>query len=537
MNKLLLQVVFILLFTASMGKLVAQNQSFINYQASLKGSDNKPVTDQNVTVTVSLYKDMNPNDSNVVYIETHKDISIKNGLINLEIGRGSKSPFAPTFASIKWNIEKPYYVRVDYPELRISGQLKQLGSVPYALTAGSSEWKNRGDTISYSLKRIGIGTDFPEQPLTIAGNTSGVNIAAQLGIQTLLNPNSRLYMGYHPTKNYGSIQALTEGVTYRNLILNAEGGNVGIGVNNPLDKLHIQGSLRQSVGNDFVYHLFSNQNRTKYFELSPEGDFYLYDKNSQFYNMIFRVNGDANIGNAMTLVKANGNVGIGTSNPDRRLHINDGDLKITNNGKSGTIEIATNFQAINRRNPDGIMYYEIAGQEYHMFGGDIIGDASIRNVGTDQYKWNNIYASGTTKTGVLEITGGGDITEKAKNTEGVQAGEVVVIDPTQPNQVKRSQKAYDKTVVGVVSGAGGIKHGMQLAQEGMLDGNTNFAIAGRVYVKVTGKVKVGDLLTTSDKAGYAMAVKSMKKAFGSTIGKALSEPNAEGLVLMLVMMR
>ena len=78
---------------------------------------------------------------------------------------------------------------------------------------------------------------------------------------------------------------------------------------------------------------------------------------------------------------------------------------------------------------------------------------------------------------------------------------------------------------------------MQLAQEGVLDGNTNFAIAGRVYVKVTGKVKIGDLLTTSDKAGCAMTAKNTRKSMGAIIGKALSTPNAEGLVLMLVMMR
>ena len=100
-----------------------------------------------------------------------------------------------------------------------------------------------------------------------------------------------------------------------------------------------------------------------------------------------------------------------------------------------------------------------------------------------------------------------------------------------------SQKAYDRTVLGVVSGAGPISHGVELSQAGVLDGNTPFAIAGRVYVKVIGKVEIGDLLTTSDKAGYAMKAKYGKKAFGAVIGKALTVPNSEGLVLMLVMMR
>ena len=101
----------------------------------------------------------------------------------------------------------------------------------------------------------------------------------------------------------------------------------------------------------------------------------------------------------------------------------------------------------------------------------------------------------------------------------------------------RSTKAYDRTVLGVVSGAGGVSAGMELQQEGLLEGNTSFAIAGRVYVKVTGKVQPGDLLTSSNVPGHAMKSKNRKKERGAVIGKALSFPNEEGLVLMLVQTR
>jgi len=132
---------------------------------------------------------------------------------------------------------------------------------------------------------------------------------------------------------------------------------------------------------------------------------------------------------------------------------------------------------------------------------------------------------------------GCDIIENTNSTETLYPGEVIVIDPTRPNHVLRSNKAYDYMTIGVISGAGGVTHGMMLSQEGVLDGNVSFAIAGRVKVKITGKVQPGDLLTTSDLPGHAMVAKNRRKRDGAVMGKALSAPDSEGLVLMLVMMQ
>ena len=135
---------------------------------------------------------------------------------------------------------------------------------------------------------------------------------------------------------------------------------------------------------------------------------------------------------------------------------------------------------------------------------------------------------------VLEVRGA-DLVEKVHSKDDLQPGEVIVIDPSQPNHVKRSYKAYDRNVLGVVSGAGGVTHGMVLSQEGVLDGNVAFAISGRVYVKVVGEVKPGDLLTTSNVPGYAMKAENRKKRDGAVIGKALSVIDKNRNVLMLVL--
>jgi hypothetical protein len=141
--------------------------------------------------------------------------------------------------------------------------------------------------------------------------------------------------------------------------------------------------------------------------------------------------------------------------------------------------------------------------------------------------------NGRIKTKVLEITGA-DIIEKVNSNQPLVPGEVVVWDVSKHNSIIKSMIAYDNLVFGVVSGAGNIPHGIELTAPGILDGNVNVAIAGRVYVKTTGKVKPGDLLTTSNIPGKAMRSSDFFRRSGTIIGKALSTPDENGLVLLLV---
>ena len=145
-------------------------------------------------------------------------------------------------------------------------------------------------------------------------------------------------------------------------------------------------------------------------------------------------------------------------------------------------------------------------------------------------------------TQVLQITGGSDLSEqfdiKAIHDE-VKAGMIVSIDPEKPGQLITSTKAYDKTVAGVVSGAGGVKPGMMMGQVGTAaDGKHAVALTGRVYCWMDadlGAIKPGDLITTSETPGHGMKAKSHRKAQGAVIGKAMSSlDKGKGLVLVLV---
>jgi hypothetical protein len=114
----------------------------------------------------------------------------------------------------------------------------------------------------------------------------------------------------------------------------------------------------------------------------------------------------------------------------------------------------------------------------------------------------------------------------------------MVIDSVKAGQLTVSSRAYDARVAGVVSGAGGVNHGLRLGQKGVLDGDTLVAMTGRVYVKCSaenGAIVPGDLLTTADLPGHAMRATDSTRSFGAVIGKAMSSLDEDtGLVLILV---
>jgi len=147
---------------------------------------------------------------------------------------------------------------------------------------------------------------------------------------------------------------------------------------------------------------------------------------------------------------------------------------------------------------------------------------------------------GVTRTDELQISGGADIAEPfdIKSPETVRPGMVVAIDPENPGKLKVASKAYDRCVAGIVSGAGGVRPGVTMMQEDLLDGGYPVALTGRVYAlcdAAHGPVEPGDLLTTSATPGHAMKVTDYPKSQGTILGKAMTRlEKGTGLVLVLV---
>jgi hypothetical protein len=150
-------------------------------------------------------------------------------------------------------------------------------------------------------------------------------------------------------------------------------------------------------------------------------------------------------------------------------------------------------------------------------------------------------SDGNVSVPTLTIRGGADLAEPFEISPSemeVPEGAVMVIDEENPGHLKMSTRAYDSHVAGVISGANGVNPGIQMQQEGLLDGGKNVALTGRVYVlgdAKNGEINPGDLLTTSDSPGHAMRVTDHSRAQGAIIGKAMSSlQEGKGMVLVLV---
>ena len=142
----------------------------------------------------------------------------------------------------------------------------------------------------------------------------------------------------------------------------------------------------------------------------------------------------------------------------------------------------------------------------------------------------------------LQITGGSDFAENFdifSNDINIIPGMVVSINTQKAGALTLSNTAYDKKVIGIISGANDVRPGMIMGQKGSIaDGEYPVAITGRVYAyatNVNGKIEAGDLLTTSTKAGYLMKATDKEKAFGSIVGKAMTTLDEEsGFVLVVI---
>lgn len=104
--------------------------------------------------------------------------------------------------------------------------------------------------------------------------------------------------------------------------------------------------------------------------------------------------------------------------------------------------------------------------------------------------------------------------------------------------LSESDRAYDKRVAGVISGAGDFKPALILDKRLSDNKRQPVALMGKVFCRVDaqfGRIDVGDLLTTSATPGHAMKAGDPLQAFGCVIGKALQPLVAgKGLIPILV---
>lgn len=160
-----------------------------------------------------------------------------------------------------------------------------------------------GSVVNVVNDNVGIGTTSPIYSFHVAKCDDSDGRSLAIG-NTAVN-GTFLYMGPRGCSGgYNVIQSITsEGVSYGNLVLQPNGGNIGIGTTNPISRLHIVGATHQGTPTSGNTHLPYTDD---WHYLSGNGVIF---RNSAMNREVMRV--DANTGN----------VGIGTTNPGSRLTI------------------------------------------------------------------------------------------------------------------------------------------------------------------------------------------------------------------------
>jgi hypothetical protein len=458
-----------------------------------------------------------------------------------------------------------------------------------------------GDLVLDPLGNVGIDQVNPTQKLDVNGTvkmtgfqlgtstTAGYVLTANAsGVGTWQQAAPGGGIGGSGTANY--IPKFTGPTAIGDSVIYDSGGNVGIGDITPDAKLDVEGALRAGGASEWVQLDNTGANgvgmtmRAQWHPGPPAqyGRADVRNDNGTLRLLTTNTDGDPPNTNGITITTA-GNVGIGiaaatAARLDLLTSATNYGIRAENASPTGTglfamggtdghaadlrgrlrvFHRSTNKEvfragfsdvgggAVNLWNANNVATVEIDADESSTGGrGADIGlynSAGQRTICLDaDYDNTNV---GRVITDVLQITGGSDLSEQfdvsvADRTP--EPGMVVVIDPEQPGQLRVATAAYERTVAGVISGAGGVKPGMLMGQrDSAADGQHPVALTGRVYVwcdASAGAIGPGDLLTTSSTPGHAMRVAEDQAApRGCIIGKAMSTlDSGRGLVLVLI---
>ena len=367
------------------------------------------------------------------------------------------------------------------------------------------------------LHLITPGTLLPEPALKIEGNGGSFHDSALLEFEGI--PGIPGYILGHFASS-GTFNLYSESLNTEILTVEDTTGFVGVGTQDPDVLLSVQGSSDVHVTGGGLLQLGDDASQN----IALDGNEIMARDDGAFARLGLNVDGgDVTFGRQNT----DGRVGVGLIDPAYRFHVE----------TNGPGTYAAHVE--NKSLADGLgMRVRNRGTQTSLVV-DALGGGHLMDGWAGSTRVFRVSNTGRVVTTALEITGGGDLVEAFDSREGgVEAGSVMIIDAQNPGGLTLSSEAYDTKVAGIVSGAGGVDHGIQMTQKDVLEGDTLLAMAGRVWCKCStenGAIEPGDRLTTASLLGHAMKATDDARIPGTVIGKAMTPLiEGEGLVLVLV---
>jgi hypothetical protein len=224
--------------------------------------------------------------------------------------------------------------------LNVLGQFK-LDSGPYSLRlqAGSVDRMY----IHPTTGKIGMGTNSPDTRLHVDGDENdGTTAALKItsGAQNMiLDGNEIDVVGGALYLNYNSSG---------NVLVGAGGGNVGIGTSGPASKFHVSAGTSGVTPNAQSKYFFEDNSNNYLLIASPDANEtgISFGKPSTGANILHSVGGGlsfrTNSNPHMTLTNL-GSVGVGTSTPDTKFHV---EGTVDNNGTTGVFKVTNGVRSL-----------------------------------------------------------------------------------------------------------------------------------------------------------------------------------------------
>ena len=249
---------------------------------------------------------------------------------------------------------------------------------------------------------------------------------------------------------------------------------------------------------------------------------------------------DPDNNNKNFLINTDGRVGIGTTVPEAKLHLANGELLISNQGDGKVLLTLGSERAwvFKQRGTGKATALELTAADPANNNKNflIMTDGRV-GIGT-RTPQSKLDVQGSITVSEDIVLVGADCAEEFDIESGseTEPGTVMVIGGRR--SLRHSTNAYDPRVAGIVSGAGAGGPGIVLGRKGGAGCNVPVALCGTVPCRADATarpIEVGDLLTTSHRPGHAMSAIDRDRSFGAIIGKALGDlPRGVGAVPVLV---